>query len=43
MSNNPFDRIGSPLKIAKMFGGIDGYNDAILALQNELYTFAEQA
>lgn len=43
LNNNPFDRIGSPLKIAKMFGGIEGYNHAIVALQNELYSFSEQA
>ena len=42
LNNTPFDRIGSPIKIAKMFGGVGGYNHAITALQNELYSFKEQ-
>lgn len=43
LNNDPFDRYGSPLKIAQMFGGIDQYNQAITTLQNELYSFSEQA
>lgn len=43
LNNDPFDRYGSPLKIAQMFGGIDQYNQAITTLQNELYYFENQA
>lgn len=37
LNNEPFDRYGSPIKIAQLFGGIDQYNYALVALQQQLY------
>ncbi|MHC5225374.1 EcoAI/FtnUII family type I restriction enzme subunit R [Ignatzschineria sp. LJL83] len=37
LNNNPFDLIGSPIKIAKMFGGNEEYLQAVMGLQNALY------
>ena len=37
LSNDPFRRFGSPMKIAKLFGGKAGYIDAVRNLQKELY------
>lgn len=37
LDNDPFNRIGSPIKIAKAFGGKDAYLQAIKELQLELY------
>jgi len=38
LNNMPFDQMGSPIKIANMFGGISMYHQAIIGLQNELYS-----
>lgn len=38
LNNTPFDQMGSPIKIASMFGGIKMYHQAIINLQNELYS-----
>ena len=37
LDNDPFNRLGSPIKIAKAFGGKDAYLQAIKELQLELY------
>ena len=37
LDNAPFDRIGSPKKIAKLFGGREGYILAVKALESEIY------
>lgn len=37
---NPFDQIGTPIEIIKSFGGLDGYQKAILELEQELYSAA---
>ena len=37
LSNDPFRRFGSPMKIAKLFGGRDGYLRVIRELQKEIY------
>lgn len=37
LSNDPFRQFGTPMKIAKLFGGKDGYKKAIKELQNEIY------
>lgn len=37
LDNAPFDRIGSPKKIAKLFGGREGYISAVKALESEIY------
>ena len=37
LSNAPFQKFGSPMKIAKLFGGRDGYLKAIRQLQKEIY------
>ena len=37
LSNEPFRQFGSPMKIAKLFGGRDGYIKAIRELQKEIY------
>lgn len=38
LSNDPFRQFGSPLKIAKAFGGKAGYLQAVHDLQNQIYT-----
>lgn len=38
LNNTPFDQMGSPIKIANMFGGINMYHQAIINLQKELYS-----
>lgn len=37
LSNDPFRQFGTPMKIAKLFGGKDGYKKAIKELQNKIY------
>lgn len=37
LQNDPFRQFGSPMKIAKLFGGKDGYVQAVIKLQNEIY------
>lgn len=37
LSNDPFRKFGTPMKIAKLFGGKDGYIQAIRDLQKEIY------
>jgi type I restriction enzyme R subunit len=37
LSNDPFRKFGTPMKIAKLFGGKNGYIQAIKELQNEIY------
>ena len=37
LSNDPFRKFGTPMKIAKLFGGKAGYMQAIKDLQNEIY------
>lgn len=37
LSNDPFRQFGTPMKIAKLFGGKDGYLHAIRELENEIY------
>ena len=38
LSNDPFRKFGTPMNIAKLFGGKDGYLRAIKDLQDEIYT-----
>lgn len=37
---DPFDRIGAPMEIVKLFGGPEGYAKAVHALENEIYGVA---
>lgn len=37
LSNDPFRKFGTPMKIAKLFGGKSGYLQAIRDLQKEIY------
>ena len=37
LENSPFDKIGSPKNIAKLFGGKEGYIQAVKGLEQELY------
>ena len=37
LSNDPFRKYGTPMKIAKLFGGRDGYIRAVKELQEEIY------
>lgn len=37
LSNDPFRKFGTPMKIAKLFGGKAGYKKAIKELQDEIY------
>jgi type I restriction enzyme R subunit len=37
LSNDPFRKLGSPAKIAKLFGGKSGYLNAIKELEKEIY------
>jgi len=37
LDNSPFNKLGSPMKIAKEFGGKDGLLNAIKGLQDEIY------
>lgn len=37
LSNEPFRQYGTPMKIAKLFGGKQGYLNLIKELQNEIY------
>lgn len=37
LDNTPFDKIGSPTKIAKLFGGKEGYIQAVKGLEKEIY------
>jgi type I restriction enzyme R subunit len=37
LENSPFDKIGSPKNIAKLFGGKQGYIQAVKGLEQELY------
>jgi type I restriction enzyme R subunit len=34
----PFNQIGTPVEIAKAFGGFEGYQKAVWELQRELYS-----
>ena len=38
LANDPFRQFGSPLKIAKLFGGKAGYERAVQELKNQIYT-----
>lgn len=38
----PFDRIGTPLEIVKLFGGKDSYLSAVRGLESQLYTLEAQ-
>jgi len=40
LDNSPFDRIGSPKKIAQLFGGKEGYVQAVRELEKEIYQLA---
>ena len=40
LDNSPFDRIGSPKRIAKMFGGKQGYIQAVKELEKAIYEAA---
>ncbi len=40
LSNDPFRKFGTPMKIAKLFGGKNGYLQAINDLQNQIYAVA---
>ena len=40
LDNAPFDRIGSPKKIAQLFGGKEGYIQAVRELTQEIYQTA---
>jgi type I restriction enzyme R subunit len=40
LDNTPFDRIGSPKKIAKLFGGKEGYILAVRGLERAIYEAA---
>jgi type I restriction enzyme R subunit len=40
LDNAPFDRLGSPVKIAKLFGGKDGYIQAVKELERAIYEAA---
>lgn len=37
LSNDPFRKFGTPIKIAKLFGGKSGYLQAVHELQTEIY------
>ena len=37
LSNDPFRKFGTPMKIAQLFGGKNGYIQAIRDLQKEIY------
>ncbi|TRZ53036.1 MAG: DEAD/DEAH box helicase [Dehalococcoidia bacterium] len=37
LDNSPFDKIGSPKKIAKLFGGKEGYIKTVRDLEQEIY------
>jgi type I restriction enzyme R subunit len=37
----PFNEIGTPIEIVKMFGGKQGYQTAIQELQMQLYTYKD--
>ena len=37
LSNDPFRKYGTPMNIAKLFGGKNGYLQAVHELQNQLY------
>lgn len=37
LSNDPFRKFGTPMKIAKLFGGKSGYLQAVHELQTEIY------
>ena len=40
LDNAPFDRIGSPKKIAQLFGGKEGYIQAVRELERAIYEAA---
>ena len=40
LNNSPFDRIGSPARIADLFGGKSAYIQAVKELENEIYMLA---
>jgi type I restriction enzyme, R subunit len=40
LHQKPFNEIGKPLEIARLFGGIDGYKQAIRELEASLYSAA---
>jgi len=40
LDNTPFDKIGSPTKIAKLFGGKEGYIQAVRGLAQAIYDAA---
>ena len=37
LENSPFDKIGSPKNIAKLFGGKESYIQAVRGLEQEIY------
>lgn len=39
LQNDPFNKLGSPRKIADMFGGKSGYINAVKNLEKEIYRF----
>ena len=40
LDTDPFNKIGKPQKIVKLFGGIDKYEQALKELENEIYKTA---
>lgn len=40
LDHAPFNKIGKPQKIVRLFGGIDEFNKAIAELENEIYKVA---
>lgn len=43
LSVPPLNACGTPVEIIRAFGGIDGYNKALLELENALYSMAPQS
>ena len=43
LSIDPFNHIGSPMSIAKLFGGKQAYLDAVKKLQEEIYMLSPAA
>ena len=40
LDTDPFNKIGKPQRIVKLFGGIDKYEQALIELENEIYKTA---
>ena len=40
LDNTPFNKIGKPQKIVKLFGGLDQFEQALKELENEIYKTA---